>query len=71
MLSWNEMGWKEGSSDLVLTQIPMLTSWGNWSELCTRAIHAKKIEMLSKIHTSAMGGQEKIVGERADGLRLS
>ena len=43
----------------------------SWSERRTRAVHAKKIEMPSKVQKSAMGGQEKIVGERADGLRWS
>ena len=41
----------------------------NWVQWCTRAMHAKKIEMSSKAQKSATGGQEKIVGERADGLQ--
>ena len=35
------------------------------------AIHAKKIEMPSKVRRSAMDEQERIVGERADGLSKS
>ena len=40
----------------------------NGSEPSTRACHAKKLEHNSEIQKSAMGGHEKLDGERADGL---
>ena len=54
------MGGKEDLTDFVLTQIPMLTSW---DVLGVNGVH--------EVKKSAIGGQEKFGGERADELLQS
>ena len=66
------LGWKEDVTDLDFDAVVDAPNMGydeNWGEWCTRAVHAKKNEMPSKVQKLAMGGHTEIVGERVDGLQ--